>query len=239
MLVIPAIDLIGAKCVRLYQGDYERQTVFAEEPVEQALRFQAVGFRRIHLVDLEGARDGRGRNREAIKRVLSGVAVPVQVGGGIRTAEDVEQLLAWGASRLILGTVALKKPEEVSEWMQRWGAEPFMISLDVRRGQLRVEGWLEGCAVSLDEMICRIADWRVREVICTDIERDGAMEQPNFASIADLLVRLPEEVDLIAAGGVSSPAHIAELRSLGAAGAVVGRALYENLAALEEFVHAG
>ncbi len=238
MLIIPAIDLIGGKCVRLLKGDYGAQTTYSEDPVGQALKFQAAGFRRLHIVDLEGAKEGSGRNREAIKRVVQAVNIPVQIGGGIRRTEDVEQLLSWGARYLILGTVALKEPEAVGEWIDRWGAGPFIVSLDLRAGRLQSGGWLEESRVSLDEMAGRLSAWRVRQVICTDIERDGTLDHPNYETYSKLRALLGEGAALIAAGGVCGLNHIAELKRRGVAAAIVGKAIYEGHVTLEELAGA-
>jgi phosphoribosylformimino-5-aminoimidazole carboxamide ribotide isomerase len=239
MLIIPAIDLIGGKCVRLFKGDYTRQTIYSEDPVGQALRFQAVRFSRLHVVDLEGARDGLGRNREAIRNIFQAASIPVQLGGGIRSTQDVEQLVSWGASYLILGTIALKEQQLVTEWVKRWGSEQFIISLDLRGGQLLAEGWLEQSRVDLTEMIARITDWGICQVICTDVDRDGTLEQPNYATYEELLARLPKDSFLIAAGGVSSLEQVERLRRLGVSGAIVGKAIYESQISLEELSRVG
>ncbi len=234
MLVVPAIDLIGGKCVRLYQGDYRQQTVYSEDPVEVALKFQSLRFQRLHLVDLEGARAGEGVNRKAIREIVKAVRIPVEIGGGVRTPEDVRQLLDCGVSYLILGTVALKAPETVREWVNEWGPNPFIISLDTRGGKLQSQGWLEESPVTLEEMLDRIEDWGIRQVISTDVERDGTLEHPNYAACASLLAGLPQDTRLLAAGGVSSLEHIARLREVGVNGAVIGRAIYEGKFSLEE-----
>ncbi len=238
MLIIPAIDLIGGKCVRLLKGDYGAQTTYGEDPVGQALKFEAAGFRRLHIVDLEGAKDGSGRNREAIRKIVQAVKIPVQVGGGVRTSEDVEQLLSWGVRYLILGTVALKQPRAVSEWVQRRGVEPFIVSLDVRGGRLQSEGWLEESRVSLDEMAGRLSGWGVSQVICTDIERDGTLDRPNYETYSKLRALLQDTTTLIAAGGVCSVDQISELKRRGVAAAIVGKAIYEGQISLEELARA-
>lgn len=239
MIVIPAIDLVGGKCVRLYQGDYEKQTTYAEDPVDQALRFQAAGFRRLHVVDLEGARHGCGRNRKAIRDIVGAVRIPVQVGGGIRKASDVKELLASGARYLILGTVALTEPLRVTEWVTRWGSAPFLVSLDLKGGRLRVQGWTEESPLSLEEVIARCAGWGIGTVICTDVERDGTLEQPNYPTYQALLEKLPQGMLLMAAGGISRLEHLAALHHAGVAGAVVGKALYEADIPWERLVHVG
>lgn len=238
MLIIPAIDLIGGKCVRLLKGDYGAQTTYSEDPVGQALKFEAAGFRRLHIVDLEGAKDGSGRNRVAIRGIVQAAKIPIEVGGGIRTSEDVEQLLSWGARYLILGTVALKQPRAVSEWIERWGAKPFIVSLDLRGGRLQSEGWLEESRVSLDEMTGRLSGWGVRQVICTDIERDGTLDRPNYETYSKLRALLPDATTLIAAGGVCNLDQIGELKSRGVGAAIVGKAIYEGQISLEELSRA-
>ena len=238
MRVIPAIDLIQGRCVRLYQGDYQRRSEYDQDPVEQALRFQSAGFRRIHLIDLEGAKTGTGQNRNAIQRVISACSVPVQVGGGIRTTEDVEELLGWGAGFLILGTAALEDPEKVLDWTDRWGGNRFMVSLDLRNGRLQTEGWLSESLKSVSEVVKLVQHWGLKELICTDVERDGTLEQPNLGTYRDLLTIIPSSVSLIAAGGISSPEHIRSLEKVGVGGAVVGRALYEGTLSWKEFLSA-
>jgi len=238
MLIIPAIDLIGGACVRLLKGDYEKQITYGSDPVNQALRFQSAGFRRLHVVDLEGARDGEGKNRGAIQAVIEASEVPVQVGGGIRSAGDVDQLLSWGARHLILGTLALEGPDEVAAWVSRWGGEHFIVSLDLRNGKLQTEGWLAESSLELEEMVERLATWGVKEVICTDVESDGTLEQPNWSTYRSLLKLLPDDTSLIAAGGISAPGHLSRFRDLGLSGAIVGRALYEGEYSWEEMISA-
>ncbi|MEE2840644.1 MAG: 1-(5-phosphoribosyl)-5-[(5-phosphoribosylamino)methylideneamino]imidazole-4-carboxamide isomerase [Acidobacteriota bacterium] len=239
MIVIPAIDLIGGKCVRLYQGDFARQTTYEKDPVQQGREFQAVGFSRLHVVDLEGAREGTGQNRPVIQEVVKALKIPVQVGGGIRTRQDIAQLLGFGVSYLIVGTSALASPDEVTRWVDEWGPESLIVSLDLKMGKLRSEGWLEQSEVGLDEVCERIVRWGIPQVICTDVESDGTLDHPNYQTYEDLGERLSGSIQLIAAGGVSQPEHIARLKRIGVSGAVVGRALYEGDVAWEELIHAG
>lgn len=239
MIVIPAIDLIGGKCVRLYQGDFARQTTYEKDPVQQGREFQAVGFSRLHVVDLEGAREGTGQNRPVIQEVVKALKIPVQVGGGIRTRQDIAQLLGFGVSYLIVGTSALASPDEVTRWVDEWGPESLIVSLDLKMGKLRSEGWLEQSEVGLDEVCERIVRWGIPQVICTDVESDGTLDHPNYQTYEDLGEWLPGSIQLIAAGGVSQPEHIARLKRIGVSGAVVGRALYEGDVAWEELIHAG
>ena len=236
---MPAIDLVQGKCVRLYRGDYSKQMTYSEDPVEQALKFQTAKFLRLHVVDLDGAKSGSGENREVIGQIIQTVRIPVQVGGGVRSEEDVSQLLGFGARYVILSTVAVKEPATVSQWVKKWGGESFIVSLDLRRGKLQCRGWTETSAVGVDEVIARCADWGVQQMICTDVERDGTMEQPHFDTYANLLSRLPPGAFLMAAGGVCLPEHLAQLSEMGVHGAVVGRALYEGQISWKVLADAG
>lgn len=239
MLVIPAIDLIDGCCVRLRQGRYDRQTNYDPDPVARALSFQKTGFKRLHTVDLDGARLGRGRNRKAVQEIVEAVGIPVQTGGGIRSDRDVAELLEAGVRYLVLGTVALESPGLVEAWIGRWGPGRFIVSLDLKAGQPQVRGWTSPGSPSLDEAVDRIAAWGVDQVICTDVERDGTLGEPGYAACREVLGKLKEGVRLIAAGGVSCPAQLGTLGALGVFGAIVGRALYEGDHLPEEFVFAG
>lgn len=239
MLVIPAIDLIDGQCVRLRRGDYGERTSYAVSPIRQASNFQEVGFKRLHVVDLQGARSGVGENRRAIEAILSSVSLPVQIGGGIRTEADVRQLLGWGAAYLIVGTAALEEPERVRAWTERWGADRFIVSLDLRKGKLRARGWTEEHPLPLAEALHCVLQWGIPQIICTDVERDGTLDRPGYGNLKKLIRLLPKETALIAAGGVSRPSHLAELERIGIRGAVVGRALYEGEFSAREFARVG
>lgn len=239
MIKIAAIDLIEGKCVRLHQGDYGRRTTYSSDPVGQAEAFQAAGFDRIHVVDLEGARAGAGKNRAVIARIAGAVDLPVQVGGGIRSADDVEELLGSGVRRLILGTVAVREPEKVERWLARWGSEPFTVSLDLRRGRLQLQGWTETSPLGLVELVRRIAAWRLPEVICTDVERDGTLEEPAYETYRELVALSARRFAVLAAGGVSRPEQIVHLEELGVQGVIIGKALYEGPYGWEDFLRVG
>lgn len=239
MIKIPAIDLIDGACVRLYRGDYARRTTYTLNPVEQALRFQSVGFRRIHVVDLEGAREGSGKNRAAIRDVTSACRVPVQIGGGIRTEDDVAELLDWGARYLILGTIAVQEPDIVDRWVSRWGGDRFIVSLDLRQGALQTHGWTAGSEITVEALVERIHHWGMKEMISTDVDRDGTLERPNYETYRRLIELGRGDVGVIAAGGVSRPEHIIQLARQGVAGVVIGRALYEGEFTWEEMLRAG
>lgn len=239
MLVIPAIDVIGGSCVRLLKGDYGAETRYAVSPDEQARKYQEAGFGRVHVIDLEGARDGQGRERKTVLRIRDSCSLPMQVGGGIRKRSDVEQLINLGVEYLIISTAAADTPDLVEEWIKSFGAERFIVSLDIRDGRMRTSGWLEESEEPLESIVRRIIGWGIRQVICTDIEKDGTMEQPNLKTMELLLSLLPDDAFLIAAGGVCSPGHVRALAKRGVSGAVVGRALYEGRYGMEDFLNAG
>lgn len=239
MLVIPAIDVIEGSCVRLLRGDYGAATRYSIDPAEQARKYQDAGFERFHVIDLEGARDGKGRERKTVSRIRKACRLPMQVGGGIRSREDVEQLLECGVEYLIISTAVADTPSRVKEWIGSFGADRFIVSLDIREGKMRTSGWLEQSEEPLESIVKRISGWGIRQVICTDIEKDGTMEQPNLKTMELLLSLLPADAFLIAAGGVCSPEHVRVLSENGVSGAVVGRALYEGNFTMEEFLNAG
>ena len=239
MLVIPAIDVIGGACVRLLKGDYGAETRYEIDPVEQARKYEETGFKRIHVIDLEGARDGKGRQRKTVSGIRKTCGLPLQVGGGIRDCTDVNQLLECGVDYLIISTAVVDTPNRVEDWIMACGAERFIVSLDIRDGKMRTSGWLEQSEEPLESIVRRISGWGIRQVICTDIEKDGTMEQPNLKTMELLLSLLPDDAFLIAAGGVCSPDHVRILSENGVSGAVVGRALYEGNFTMEDFLNAG
>ncbi|TET76845.1 MAG: 1-(5-phosphoribosyl)-5-[(5-phosphoribosylamino)methylideneamino]imidazole-4-carboxamide isomerase, partial [Dehalococcoidia bacterium] len=231
MEIIPAIDLRKGKCVRLYQGDYEKETVFSDDPVSVALRWQSEGAKRLHLVDLDGAAKGELCNLDAIERIAAAVEIPVQVGGGVRSLETIEQLLELGVGRAILGTVAVEDPDLAEEACRRFD-ERIIIGLDTRNGRVATRGWLQQSTITAGELAARMVGLGARRFIYTDISRDGTLTSPNFEAVADLLSQV--SVPVIAAGGISSVEHLTRLAALGAEGAIVGRAIYTGDVKLAE-----
>ena len=231
MEIIPAIDLRNGKCVRLYQGDYGKETVFSNDPVSVALRWQSEGARRLHIVDLDGAAQGKLVNLETIKDIVAAIDIPIQVGGGIRTIETIEQLFAAGVERAIMGTVAVEKPDLVSEACQRFG-DRIIISIDARGRMVATRGWLQKSEVTAVELASKIIDLGVTRFIYTDISRDGTLTSPNFEAIAEFLSQVSAPV--IAAGGISSVYHLTKLAELGAEGAIIGKAIYTGDVKLNE-----
>ncbi|MDR9458975.1 MAG: 1-(5-phosphoribosyl)-5-[(5-phosphoribosylamino)methylideneamino]imidazole-4-carboxamide isomerase [Dehalococcoidia bacterium] len=223
MEIIPAIDLKGGKCVRLYQGDYNQETVFSEEPTEMALHWQSLGARRLHIVDLDGAAKGKLWHATLIAEIARMVGIPIQVGGGLRRIEAIEQALELGVARTILGTAAIDDQTLIKEACRRFGNR-VIVSIDARDGYVATHGWQESTTVNAIELVEIMVSYGVERFIYTDISRDGTLTEPNFDSVHELSVktRLP----IIIAGGISSLEHLKRLAELGVEGAIVGRALY-------------
>jgi phosphoribosylformimino-5-aminoimidazole carboxamide ribotide isomerase len=231
MEVIPAIDLRNGKCVRLYQGDYGRETVFSEDPVSMALRWQSEGAVRLHLVDLDGAARGEPCNLNAVEGILAVVDIPVELGGGIRSIETVEELLKLGVGRAILGTVAVERPDLVETACRRFG-EQVVIGIDARDGIVATRGWLESTTATAVDLAVAMVGLGARRFIYTDISRDGTLTSPNFEATAEMVSKL--NVPVIAAGGISSVEDLTRLAALGVEGAIVGRAIYTGDVRLPE-----
>ena len=231
MKVIPAIDLKGGKCVRLYQGDYSQETVFSDEPVSVALQWQSLGAQRLHLVDLDGAARGELCHLSLITKIVKRVKIPIQVGGGIRQLATIEQLLEGGVMRVVLGTAAVENPGLVRKACHRFG-EAIIIGIDAREGYVATRGWQKKTDITAFELVQQMAALGVRRFIYTDILRDGTLTQPNFKAIAELISKT--ELPIIASGGVTSIRHLKRLFQLGVEGAIIGRALYTGDVRLEE-----
>jgi len=223
MEIIPAIDLRNGKCVRLYQGDYDKETVFSDEPVAVALRWQSEGARRLHIVDLDGAAQGKPVNLDTVEDMVAAIDIPVQVGGGIRSIETIEQLFATGVDRAILGTAAVEKPDLVKEACQRF-SDRIIISIDARDRIVATRGWLQKSTATASELATKMIELGVMRFIYTDISRDGTLTSPNFETIAEFLSQVG--VPVIAAGGISSVYHLTKLAELGVEGTIVGKAIY-------------
>jgi phosphoribosylformimino-5-aminoimidazole carboxamide ribotide isomerase len=229
----PAIDVMGGRCVRLEQGDFERATEFSANPVKRALEWEQSGASYIHVVDLDGARFGVGRNIGIIEGIARAVSVPVQVGGGIRGMDDMERRLSGGVARVILGTVAVRNPELVRDAVRVFG-DRVAVGIDSRDGKVAVEGWGEVSSIETDELCSRMRDAGVRTVIHTDIASDGMMTGPNLDTTRRLVAL--GGMDIIASGGVSNISDLYAVRDIGASGAIIGRALYNGAIDLSEAV---
>ncbi|MBS3946787.1 MAG: 1-(5-phosphoribosyl)-5-[(5-phosphoribosylamino)methylideneamino]imidazole-4-carboxamide isomerase [Dethiobacter sp.] len=228
MLIIPAVDLRAGRCVRLIHGELSKETVYYDDPLSAALRWQTEGAERLHLVDLDGAFAGKLQNAAVIEKIVRALHIPVQVGGGIRDSATAADLLARGVERVILGTVAVTEPQVVAELCNRFPGQ-VMVGIDARDGKVAVRGWVEEADVEAGSLACRVAEMGVREVIYTDIRRDGTLSGPNLVAIRRLAESAP--VKVIASGGVSRLQDIADLLMLeefGVTGVIVGQALYTD-----------
>jgi len=236
--VIPAIDVRAGQVVRLRQGDYARQTTYADSPLATATRFSAAGARWLHLVDLDAARTGRYTLDALLSAIRTTTPLSIQTGGGVRSGADIERLLRLGAQRVVVGTAAVRAPEAALGWLRTHGAERFTLALDViesspGRWSLPVDGWTTPSTADLDEWLARFADAGLRHVLCTDIRRDGMLAGFNLPLYAQLAQRWPQ-LRLQASGGVRDARDIAAARDAGAGAAILGRAVLEGRLALAE-----
>ncbi len=234
-IVIPAIDLLGGKCVRLQQGDYSRETVYSDDPVSQALEWQSRGANFLHIVDLDGAKKGFPVNIDVIKQIVSALEIPCEVGGGVRTFETAMSLVAIGVQRIIFGTAAIRNPSIVMRFLDK---EPdrTILGVDAKNGRIATSGWQDIESESALEISAKFADAGLKRFIYTDISTDGMLSGPNCAEIAAFCERLPN-VKLIASGGVSSPEDVDKLRMLGKKnleGVIVGKALYSGKVSMRD-----
>jgi phosphoribosylformimino-5-aminoimidazole carboxamide ribotide isomerase len=236
MIVLPAIDLMGGKAVRLIKGDYSRRTVYNEDPVAQAKEFRKAGAMYLHVVDLDGAKSGAEENAEVIGKIVSNTSLKVEVGGGIRSVEAIDRYLALGVERVILGTIAIEDTEFLKAAIERYG-EHIAVGVDVLEGEVRTRGWTKGSGRNIYDFMNELTEKGVKTVVCTDISRDGMMEGTNVS----LYKKLSEEfrtIDIIASGGVSSMEDILRLKKDRIKGAIIGKALYTGAIDLREAIRA-
>lgn len=236
MEIIPAIDIRGGLCVRLYQGDYARETVYSEEPWAVAAQWVEMGASRLHIVDLDGARQGVPAHLALVERIAAGVGAKVQLGGGIRTVQAAQDARSAGVDRVIVGTAAATEPGFLLEVCQALGPEAVVAAIDARDGYLVVRGWSEGTSIPVGEAIRRAEAAGVRRIVYTDVDRDGTLTEPNFVAIE----RIARESGLrtMAAGGIASLSHLMRLARLGVEAAIVGKALYTGDVDLAEALDA-
>lgn len=234
MILLPAIDLRGGRCVRLVQGDFARETVYGDDPVAVARRYESEGAKWLHVVDLDAALEGIPRNRDAVADVARAVGIPVQCSGGIRSAEAIEWALSAGAARVVLGTQALSDPRFVEEAVEGHG-DAIAVGLDVRGTRLRARGWTED-AGDLWEALARLGEAGVARFVVTDVSRDGMLSGPNLGLLRDVMARTRARV--VASGGVSSLDDLRALAASGVEGAIVGKALYAGAFELPEALEA-
>lgn len=238
MEIIPAIDLLDGKCVRLYQGDYNRASVFNDNPVEVARQWEGEGATRLHVVDLDGAKAGKSVNLAVIEAIAKAIKIPVQVGGGLRDRTGVSRLLDTGVRRAILGTVAVERPQLVTELCQEF-PQQIVVGIDARNGMVATRGWLETSEVAATDLARQMAQQGAAAIIYTDIHRDGTLSGPNMEALRELAESI--DIPVIASGGVSSLTDLLSLlglESIGVNGVIVGRAIYTGDLSLKEAIRA-
>ena len=230
-MIFPAIDLRNGQSVRLYQGDYNQETVINSDPITQAQQIQATGLTHLHLVDLDGAKSGRPINLDIITALRQNTTLFIELGGGIRSLAQIQQYLSLGINRVIIGSAALTHPELVTEAVARFGAESIAVGVDGRQEQVATDGWLTASSTTFSEIIQAMQAVGVMNFIVTDIERDGTLGGPNIALLSRLQQKFPE-TNIIASGGISTIKDIEDLQTAGIKDIIVGRALYDGNVAL-------
>lgn len=231
--LIPAIDLIDGKCVRLTKGDYDQKTIYNEDPVSQAMEFQRLGFRRLHIVDLDGAKSKHIVNDTVLKAITQATDLIVDFGGGIKSTEDIEKAFMAGAHMVTIGSVAVTEPELFMGWLRKYGAEKIILGADVRNGMVSINGWKEDSSEALLPFLEKYVSAGVRNVLCTEISKDGTLAGPATDLYRKVMAQYPH-LHLIASGGVSCNADILQLDENGIPAVVFGKAYYEGKIDIKE-----
>ena len=231
--IIPAIDLIDGKCVRLTHGDFSRKTVYHEDPLEAAKWLESIGLRRLHMVDLDGARTGEPVNLAALERVAAGTRLTIDFGGGIKCESDLENVFAAGAAIANVGSIAVKEPDRFIAWLDRFGGERILLGADCKNEKVAVNGWQTETEVSILDLLEHMNSRGVKKAFVTDIGRDGALVGPSTQLYERIVEQLPD-LELMASGGVSSISDVIELERIGCTGVIVGKAIYEGRITEEE-----
>ena len=227
MRIIPAIDIIDGKCVRLTQGDYAQKKIYSDSPTEVAASFEQAGLRYLHLVDLDGAKAGKVTNWKVVESICATTNLTVDFGGGIKTEEEVMRLFESGVQQINLGSIAVRNPALVSNWIRKFGPEKIILSADVKEEMIAIGGWLEESRISVFDFIADYLEKGIRYVTCTDISTDGMLQGPNVTLYKRLLKRFPD-IKLIASGGVSKMQDVEELKAINVDGVILGKAIYEG-----------
>ncbi len=238
-MIIPAIDLINGKVVRLFQGDYDQKTEYTWSPQERYDLYVSEGAKQLHLVDLDGAKDTSRRQLDVIRSLIENTPVPVQIGGGIRTEDDVRELLSAGANRVVIGSTAVKSPDTVAGWMDRYDPEHIVLALDINvingRKLIAVSGWQKDSGVTIEELIEKYRKYGLRHVLCTDISKDGTLRGSNVELYRELASSYPE-ISFQASGGIGSLADVEALKDTGVGGVIIGRSLLEGKLTVKEAI---
>ena len=231
--LIPAIDIIKGQCVRLTKGDYDQKTVYRDSPAEVAKEFEEIGFKRLHVVDLDGAKSKHIVNSEVLRRITTDTQLVVDFGGGIKTDEDIEKAFTAGASMVTIGSIAVTNPDLFMGWLEKYGAERIILGADVRHGKVSINGWKEDSSEDLLPFLKKYVDAGVKNVLCTEISKDGTLTGPAIELYQSMMTAYPE-LHLIASGGVSSIDDIKALEAAGIPAVVFGKAIYEGKINLNE-----
>ena len=231
--IIPAIDIIEGRCVRLSQGDYAKTKVYDASPVDMAKRYADCGVHRIHIVDLDGAKASAPKNLKTLEKIAVGAGVEIEWGGGIKSEESLRAIFDYGANYAIIGSVAAQQPLLFGEWLARYGGERMVLGADVREGRVAVNGWQQEMELTIEALVDEFLPMGLKQVICTDISRDGMLEGPSFGLYTDLQQRY-DGVDITVSGGISAMKDIEECDRLGLRKVIVGKAIYENRITLKD-----
>jgi len=231
--IIPAIDIIGGKCVRLTNGDYSRQVIYDQEPLDAAKTFEDAGLERLHIVDLDGAKKRMIQNIDVLEKIAANTKLIIDFGGGIKTIEDVSRVFNAGASVVTIGSIAVRHPEIVEEWMMEFGAEKILIGADVLDGNIKISGWMEEGGITIMEFIGKMLALGATEIFCTDMSKDGMHRGRSIELYRKIITEFPM-LKLIASGGVGNVQDILDLQLVGCKGVIIGKAIYEGKIKLSE-----
>ena len=231
--IIPSIDLVDGKCVRLTQGNFDEKKIYDSDPVAVAKRFAEAGIERLHLVDLDGAKAGKVINHQILERIAAETKLKIDFGGGIKSDDDIQKVFDCGANQVTAGTIAVQNPKLVLSWIQKFGRDKIILGADVLNGIVRINGWVNPSEIKLFDFITNYQWHGIRYVLCTDIEKDGMMKGSSVDLYKSIIKQFPE-MRVIASGGVSSIEEIKQLNKIGCYGVVIGTAIYENLISLED-----
>ena len=237
MEIIPAIDIIEGKCVRLTEGDYSQKKIYNENPLEIARQFEDAGLMRLHLVDLDGARAGAVKNWKVLETIASRTSLIIDFGGGIKTERDVQIVFDSGAQLATVGSIAVKNEEMFMSWVADFGADKFLLGADVKNEKITVGGWLESTDIWINDFIEKYFKKGIRQLFCTDVSKDGKLEGPSIDLYKNIVEKFPE-LHFIASGGVSSIDDVYELADISCKGVIIGKAIYEGRISLKELTFA-
>lgn len=233
MQIIPAIDIIDGKCVRLTQGDYGQKTIYNENPLEVAKQFEDAGLQRLHLVDLDGAKAGAVKNWKVLETIAGNTSMVIDFGGGIKKEEDLQIIFESGAALATIGSLAVKNETLFVQWLQQYGANKFLLGADVKDEKIAVGGWLETTEIGIYDFISKYQSHGITQLFCTDVSKDGKLEGPSTVLYKNIIEQFPS-LHFIASGGVSSLDDLYALQEIGCSGAIVGKAIYENRISLND-----